>query len=117
MQADRRHNRSSYTSIALGRWLEAVAARNGLSGLVLGDDSGLLVAHGAMDVDRAEAVAAIAPIVPIWSHANDEEMQLLKFEHEGAPLLLAGLGKRPDGKALADAQIGIARILSERIAA
>lgn len=114
MKVERRHNRSPYTSIALSRWLDAVAARNGLSGLVLGDETGLLVAHGKMESDRAEAVAAIAPIdmgdVP-------GAMKVLRFEHEGAPLLLAGLGNLPKLEVLRDAQVGINRILAERIAA
>lgn len=114
MKVERRQNRSPFTSIALTRWLDAVAARNGLSGIVLGDDAGLLVAHGAMDVDRAEAVAAIAPIdigdVP-------GAMKVIRFEHDGAPLILAGLGKEPRAEVLLDAQRGVARILSERIAA
>ena len=114
MKVERRSNRSPYTSIALSRWLDAIAARSGLTGLVLGDDAGLLVAHGTMDVDRAEAVAAIAPLdmgdVP-------GAMSVVRFDHEGAPLILAGLGKGPHVPALLDAQIGISRILSERAAA
>ncbi|MBI2388366.1 MAG: hypothetical protein HYV09_02005 [Deltaproteobacteria bacterium] len=115
MKSERRRHRSPFTSIALGRWLDAVAARNGLSGLVLGDACGLLVAHGAMDVDRAEAVAAIAPIDSVVDVPG--AMRVLRFEHEGAPLVLAGLGQEPRLDALVDAQIGVARILSERAAA
>lgn len=114
MMVERRQNRSPFTSISLSRWLDSVAAQNGLTGIVLGDDSGLLVAHGSMDVDRAEAVAAIAPLdmgdVP-------GAMSIVRFEHDGAPLILAGLGKGPHKPALIAAQTGISRILSERIAA
>jgi hypothetical protein len=112
---ERRTNRSSHTSIALARWLDAMAAKHELSGMVLGDNDGLLVAHGVMDVDRAEAVAAVA-CLDLPRGVDESEMKVLSFEHEGAALVLAGLGNA-SSIMLENARIGVSRILSERIAA
>jgi hypothetical protein len=114
-QIERRTNRSSHPSVALSRWLDAMASKNGLSGIVLGDDAGLLVAHGVMDVDRAEAVAAVA-CLGLPEGVDSSEMKVLSFQHEGAALVLAGLGN-PSSIQLEDARIGVSRILSERLAA
>jgi hypothetical protein len=113
MSIDRRRNRSPFTSIALARWLDAVAAKHGLEGVVLADPCGLLVAHGAMDVDRAEAVAAIA-CLPV---TGTEELAIHRFEHDGETLYLCGLGRRRTPTALERAQTGVQRILDERIEA
>ncbi len=109
---ERRTNRSPFTAIALGRYLDAVAAREAPHGVVLGDDRGLLVAHGAIDVDRAEAVAAIACL----DLASGDEIVVERFEHDGEPLFLCALGGARAG-ALAEARNGVRRILDERVAA
>lgn len=113
MSIERRKNRSSFTSVALTRWLESVAEKHDLEGVVLADPSGLLVAHGAIDVDRAEAVAAIA-CLPM---AASEEIDVHRFEHDGDTLYLAGLGRSRKHTALRSAQLGVQRILDERMAA
>jgi hypothetical protein len=113
MMIERRRNRSSFTSIALGRFLDSIAAQHALDGVVLADPCGLLVAHGAMDIDRAESVAAIAclPLV------DTEELEIHRFEHDGSMLYLCGLGRRRSSRALRSAQTGVQRILEERVAA
>lgn len=109
LSIERRTNRSSFTSIALGRWLDAVAARDARGGVVLADARGLLVAHGAIDVDRAEAVAAIACL----DLDRSGEIEVERFEHDGEPLYLCALGAGSTG-ALAEATAGVRRILDER---
>jgi hypothetical protein len=113
MNVERRQNRSSFTSIALTRWLDAVAAQNALEGVVLADACGLLVAHGAMDVDRAEAVAAIACL----TSESTDELAIHRFEYEGDTLFLCGLGRKRTPNALHRAKNGVQRILDERVAA
>jgi len=113
MSIERRRNRSSFTSIALARWLDSVAEQHALEGVVLADRSGLLVAHGAMDVDRAEAVAAIACL----TSESTDELAIHRFEHEGDTLYLCGLGRRRSPNALHKARTGVQRILDERAVA
>jgi len=113
MSIERRTNRSSYTSIALTRWLDAIASKHALEGVVLADRSGLLLAHGAMDVDRAEAVAAIACLTV----ESTDEIAVHRFDHDGDTLYLCGLGRRRSPSALLKAKAGVQRILDERMAA
>lgn len=113
MSIERRTNRSSFTSIALTRWLDAIASKHALEGVVLADRSGLLLAHGAMDVDRAEAVAAIACLTV----ESTDEIAIHRFEHEGNTLYLCGLGRGRSPNALHRARTGVQRILDERVAA
>ncbi|MBI4951881.1 MAG: hypothetical protein HY908_07585 [Myxococcales bacterium] len=116
---ERRTKRSNVPGLALQHWLAAVAEREGLFGLVLADDSGLLIGASLPDAEAAE-LAALAPGLapPTDDGARldkwyQTQMLIEPVEIDRSRLWLWALGDRARGRAsLPVAARGVRRILA-----
>lgn len=117
---ERRIDRSRFKDQALQSWLDAVAQRNSVEGIVVGDSTGLLIAAGIAG-EAAEEMAVAAA-----SQANPSQQEMLVVGEKGSSLFILGMtfeeqllyvctkGEQADSKAaLEEAIEGINRILTK----
>jgi hypothetical protein len=117
---DQRRKRSYFKDVALQYWLDAVAKKHELAGLVLADEMGLLVASN-LPRDQAEKVAGVALSQPSFLG--------LAGEIDGAPLFvhptqvnrkcyyLCMVGDELSRETLELTDFGVQRILDEKVPA
>lgn len=121
---ERRNRRSPNPSVALGYYLESLAARHAWTAAALADDDGLLLGGASRHIDL-EAVAAVAPLVAREGAATapdgflglvtrGQPLSVWPVEVQGGRMHLAAVG--PAAAPTADAARAIGRILSERAA-
>lgn len=121
---ERRSRRSPNPSVALGYYLESLAARHAWTAAALADDDGLLLGGASHHIDL-EAVAAVAPLVAREGAATaadgflglvtrGQPLNVWPVEVEGGRMHLAAVG--PAVTPTPEAERAIGRILAERAA-
>ena len=121
---ERRSRRSPNPSVALGYYLESLAARHTWTAAALADDDGLLLGGASRHIDL-EAVAAVAPLVAREGAATaadgflglvtrGQPLNVWPVEVEGGRMHLAAVG--PAVTPTPEAERAIGRILAERAA-
>ena len=113
---ERRKNRSRLSAMALRYWLQATVQRLGVEGLVLSDAHGVVVAS-SLHADRAEKLAAVAPL---WSRGSlvrvdsmSRPLQIHEVKVGADEMYLCAWGSPADQPALQQAERGIQRILAD----
>lgn len=115
---ERRRLRSRITDHALGHWLAAVAARAGLSAIVVADEDGLVVGGGGAGESWDELAALAAGASLDAGGAGRFSLRgapgtVRAMSFQGYPLRLCTLGDSATaGAALDEARAGIERILA-----
>ena len=121
---ERRSRRSPNPSVALGYYLESLAARHAWTAAALADDDGLLLGGASHHIDL-EAVAAVAPLVAREGAATaadgflglvtrGQPLNVWPVEVEGGRMHLVAVG--PAVTPTPEAERAIGRILAERAA-
>lgn len=122
-RGERRRRRSERAEEALALWLRSTSRRMRVPCFVLADDAGLLVAS-SLDKDRAEELAALAPLLlrrdvhgRTAAERHGVPMGIHAVDYAGVKLLLiavsAEVQRRERG--LAAARLGVKRILKELV--
>ena len=116
MQPERRKRRSGNPFLALTYWLEAAARRWEMSGLLLADAHGHVIAT-SLSPRHAQEVATVAPLVaqgegwPSFTSLVVRELPTV-----GGTLLLCGVGQTETpgaGAALEQVAVGVRRIIRQ----
>jgi len=121
---ERRNRRSPNPSVALGYYLESLAARHAWTAAALADDDGLLLGGASRHIDL-EAVAAVAPLVAREASATapdgflglvtrGQPLSVWSVDIQGGRMHLAAVG--PAVEPTAEAERAISRILAESAA-
>lgn len=121
---ERRNRRSPNPSVALGYYLESLAARHAWAAAALADEDGLLLGGASRNIDL-EAVAAVAPLVAregattapdgfLGLVTRGQPLSVWPVEVQGSRMHLAAVG--PAVAPSADAARAMTRILTERAA-
>ena len=115
--ADRRKHLRIFCDESLDRWLAAVALRNGISGLIVADKEGGLVAS-SHERDEGRELAAMAGQAMTGDEIavadfDSAKLLVLSFPWEEHRLLIGALGDEAKGRAaLAEAGARIAQVLA-----
>lgn len=122
MRPERRRRRSRNIFVALRLWLEAAAQRSGVTGYVLTDPSGCMLAS-SVPRTLARELASLAPVLThpdagSWLRANtfSTPITVRELPTLGGRLLLCAVGRRTPAEheaALDEAAVGVRRIMRE----